>query len=188
MAVVGAGLAFAANSISPRGLALGRNYFPSGAYHLTRETVATNAGLTAGDLYALSRPAANAANEDSVAARLKSKGLTDIDREEAQKLAGDPQVVFIDARSEEKFEEGHIAGAYELDPYHPERQMGTALAACQAAEKVVVYCEGGECEDADAVAILLRDGGVPAEKVFVYGGGMGDWRTHHNAMEKGARP
>ena len=45
---------------------------------------------------------------------------------------------------------------------------------CQAAEQVVVYCTGGECEDSDTAAILLRDAGVPTAKLFVYGGGFAE--------------
>ena len=43
--------------------------------------------------------------------------------------------------------------------------MGSVLPACLAARKVVVYCEGGECEDADSVAIMLRDVGIPSRLV-----------------------
>jgi rhodanese-related sulfurtransferase len=170
VAVVGAGFAFGANELSPRGLGLRRNYFPSGI------VAATNP--------APSHP--GVAKEDPVTERLRSKGLTAIGHDEVERLLRDAQVVFVDARDEEKFEAGHIPGAYELDPYHPERALGTVLPLCQTSPKVVVYCAGGECEDADTVAILLRDAGVPADHLFVYGGGMDDWLAQHKTVEKGA--
>jgi rhodanese-related sulfurtransferase len=174
VAIVGAGLAFAANELSPRGLTLRRNYFPTG--------VATATNLAPTRLPSRQ----DASDDDAVAARLKSKGLVCIGRNEVERLLVDSQIIFVDARDEDKFEEGHIPGAYELDPYHPERAMGTVLPLCQAAPKVVVYCAGGECEDADSVAILLRDAGVSADRLVVYGGGMNDWLAQHKPVEKGA--
>lgn len=173
VAVVGAGFAFAANEVSPRGLTLKRNYFPPGVVSATNPAPARLS------------PRPDGSDEDT-AARLQSKGLVDIQRDEVQRLLGDSQVIFIDARDEEKFEQGHIPGAYELDPYHPERAFGTVLPLCQSAPKVVVYCAGGECEDADSVAIMLRDAGVPADRVVVYGGGMNEWTAQHKTVEKGA--
>lgn len=176
VALVGASFAFAANEMSPRGLKLQRNYFPSGI------AAATNAATIT------SPPRVANSERDAVALRLKSKGLVCIGRDEVERLLGDPQVIFIDARAEEKFEAGHLAGAYELDAYHPERNLGTVLPLCQAATKVVVYCAGGECEDADAVAILLRDAGVAGDHLAVYGGGMDDWSSQHKPVEKGEHP
>jgi rhodanese-related sulfurtransferase len=190
VAAIGAGLAFAANALSPRGLALNRNYFPA-SVKTTAAPGVTNAPSPASTAPPPNtKPAANpsAPAENAVDARLAAKGLTSIDRDETEKLVGDSQVVFVDARDEEKFEKGHLPGAMELDPYHPERALGTVLPACLAAREVVVYCEGGECEDADSVAIMLRDAGVPADKLVVYGGGMKDWVAQGKSVETGARP
>ena len=75
------------------------------------------------------------------------------------------------AREEDHYRDGHIPGAYELNPYHPEKELSQVLPLCQMAAQVVVYCTGGDCEDADSTALLLRDAGVPAPKLFVFGGG-----------------
>jgi rhodanese-related sulfurtransferase len=99
----------------------------------------------------------------------------------------DGRVVFVDARDEDHYQEGHIPGAYELDPYHPEKELGNVLNICQAAEKVIVYCTSRECEDGDTAAILLRDAGVPGGKLFLYGGGFTEWDTSHLPIETGAR-
>jgi rhodanese-related sulfurtransferase len=96
-------------------------------------------------------------------------------------------IVFVDARNQEHYEDGHIPGAYPLDPYHPDQQMPGVLTACQAADQVVVYCTGGDCEDADTTAILLREAGVPNQKLFVYGGGYDDWTGNRLPVEHGAR-
>jgi rhodanese-related sulfurtransferase len=185
VAIVGVGVALAANQLSNCGLVLSRNYFPGG-------TNPVSAALAP----ALVAPGAVDTNEPSPAEqlseRLRGKGLQEMLLGQAKVLFHDPgdkdgRVVFVDARDEDHFQDGHIPGAYELDPYHPEKELGTVLNVCQAAEKVVVYCTGGECEDGDTAAILLRDGGVPAGQLFVYGGGFTEWEAGHLPVETGAR-
>ena len=180
--LLGAGFAFAANALSPRGLSLSRDYFPTSAHPPMAPSTAS----------APATPAAPSGEED-VATRLKGKGLRDLTRVELQALLKDPRhdmglIVIVDARDPEKFRQARIPGALNLDVYHPEKQMSAVLAACQAAEQVVVYCMGGECEDADTGAILLRDAGVPADKISVYGGGMTEWTDLHLPTESGEPP
>jgi rhodanese-related sulfurtransferase len=186
VALVGAGAGLAANKISPRGLDLSRNYFPSitnhvAAIHPAPVAAATNAA-----------PTEEQAEAAQLSDRLRDKGLQEIKRAQVQTLLHDPRyqdgrVVFVDARPEDGYEDGHIPGAYELDPYHPEKQLATVLPACNAAEQVVVYCTGGECEDGDTVAIMLKSASVEGGKIFVYGGGFHDWATAHLPVETGAR-
>ncbi|MFO1475915.1 MAG: rhodanese-like domain-containing protein [Verrucomicrobiota bacterium] len=156
LAAAGAAFALVANALSPSGLSLTRNYFPPAA---TNSTV----------------PAATTA-EDLV----RQAGFQPLDRIETVALFRQlptPAVVFIDARDAEHFRAGHIPGSYPLDPYHPESDLVEVLPACQLAEHVVVYCQGGECEDSRFAAILLRDAGIDARKIAVYLGGITDWRA-----------
>jgi len=189
--LAGGALALAANAISPRGLALSRNYFPAG----TNQTAATPAPVPIPKPVeaAPSAVSTNIPTEaEELSARLRDKGLQEIKRLQVESLLHDPRaldgrVVFVDARDPEHYQNGHIPGAYQLDPYHPEREMGDVVPACQTAEQVVVYCTGGECEDADTTALLLRDAGVSAKKIFVYGGGFTEWQAAHLPLETGAR-
>jgi rhodanese-related sulfurtransferase len=185
VALAGAAFAFAANELSPRGLELARNYFPGAAKPSLSPPKLTPPP-----------PAETATNQDPAAAeidqRLKDKGLQPIDRLQTERLFRDPRyeqglVVFVDARDEEDYRQGHIPGAYELNPYYPERQLNNVLLPCQFAAQVVVYCTGGDCEDADSTAILLRDAGIPNQKLFVYGGGFTEWAARHLPVEQGAR-
>ena len=184
MAFAGAAVALAANEFSPQGLHLARNYFPSGS------------GTSSVSPPRLSPPANVSTNEDTDAAeivqRLKDKGLQAINRLETEKLFHDPRygqglIVFVDARDEDHYQDGHIPQAHELNPYHPEKELAQVLPLCQVAEQVVVYCTGGDCEDADSTALLLRDAGVPLQKLFVYGGGYTEWSEHHLPEERGGR-
>ena len=112
---------------------------------------------------------------------------------QAAALANNPtavrqgSILFVDARDEEHFQEGHIPGAYELDPYHLEKYLADVLPACQLAQQIIVYCYGGDCEDSRFAAVTLRNAGIPAEKLFVYTGGISDWTNHSLALELGER-
>lgn len=161
-------VAFAANSISPRGLALTKNYFPG----------ATNVSLSAPIL--------------PLAAGIEQKGLQRVDGNRVGQLFRDPRfqqqmIVFVDARDEEHYQEGHIPGAYEFDAYHPENFFATVLPVCQAAEEIVVYCNGGECEDSQFAAVALRDVGITNQKLFVFAGGFAEWTTNRWPVETGGR-
>ncbi len=183
-----AAFAFAANEVSPRGLKLARNYFPGG----TSQTIAPLQTPRPQAAAASTNQANQEAPLDDVDQRLKAKGLQPVSRAKTVQLFHDPRfqeglIVFIDARNQDEYNDGHIPGAYQLDPYHPEQQLPAVLTTCQAADQVVVYCTGGDCEDADSTALLLRDAGVPSQKLFVYGGGYSDWAENRLPVEQGAR-
>ena len=184
---VGAIFAFAANRVSPRGLVLTRNYFPEGTGRLVSVTPpATRPHNAAGT----NSPAFDPAQ--LLAAELKKKGLQLIDRRQVLQLLHDPRfqsnlVVFLDARDEQHYWEGHIPGAYEFDPYRPEKYFDAVLPVCQTAEQIVVYCNGSDCDDSETAALLLRDIGIPGRKLLVYGGGISEWTTHGLPVEIGGR-
>ena len=97
-------------------------------------------------------------------------------------------MVFIDARHDPEYKEGHIPGAYQFDHYHPENYIAAVAPVCQKAEQIVVYCAGGKCEDSEYAAIFLRDNlGLPKEKLFVYAGGIGEWTGNGAPVELESR-
>jgi rhodanese-related sulfurtransferase len=172
LALAGLLLALGANALSPRGLRLSRNYFPT-LVPVAQST--TNAASTA----------------DSLLARLQQHGLSLVSSNEVFQLFRDPAyeqglIVFVDARSDQAYQAGHVPGAWQLDRYRPENYLGTVLPACAAALKVIVYCNGRACDDSEFAAVMLRDAGIPAENIFVYGGGISEW-TNALPFELGAR-
>jgi rhodanese-related sulfurtransferase len=123
---------------------------------------------------------------------LKEQGLQWVDGHQAAQLFHDPRfkqgsIAFIDARDEPHYQEGHIPGAYEFDPYRPEKYFATVLPVCQAAEQIVFYCNGGDCDDSESAAIALRDVGIANQKLFVYTGGITEWTTNGLPVEIGGR-
>ncbi|MBI3852481.1 MAG: rhodanese-like domain-containing protein [Verrucomicrobia bacterium] len=129
---------------------------------------------------------------NDAASRLRSKGLQIIEHTNVVSLLHDARyasglVLFVDARDDQHFQEGHIPGAHQLDHYRPEKYLPAVLGACMSAEQIVVYCNGGECEDSEFTAIMLTQSGVPADRLFVYAGGIAEWTQHGEPVELGAR-
>ena len=184
VAVAGAVVALLANGISARGLSLSRNYFPGES---RVHGVKTNGPASTATNAVASSP------ESTALMMLAEKGLQGLESDKAEQLFRDPryqseQVIFIDARDDKHFDEGHIPGAYQLDRFRPEAYLPAVLPACTRAEQVVVYCNGGACEDSLFAAEMLRDNGlVKNEKLFVYTGGIADWQAKGRPVETGAR-
>jgi rhodanese-related sulfurtransferase len=185
VAVIGAALAFAANALSPRGLELSRNYFPASKVALQTSVAGTNVAAGAA--------APTNSTLELVAARLRADGLQLADSNQVVQFFRDPRreqdgIVFIDARDEDHYRAGHIPGAYHFDRFHPENYLTNVVPVCLAAQDIVFYCNGGECDDSEHAAIMLRDSlGLPKEKVFVYGGGFTEWTNDGLPFELGAR-
>ncbi len=185
VAARGAALAFAANALSPRGLKLTRDFFGAYSRPHTNSTAITN--------LALARAGTNAASaHELLVARLREKGLNLADSNQVIQLFHDPRcqqnlVLFVDARDDDHYKKAHIPGAYQLDYYRPENYLATLLPLCQLAEQIVVYCNGGNCEDSEFAANFLLSAGMPKEKLLVYAGGLTEWETNRLPVEIGER-
>jgi rhodanese-related sulfurtransferase len=123
---------------------------------------------------------------------LQTKGLQLASSNQVNQLFQDPRcqqglILFVDARDDAHFQAGHIPGAYQLDYYHPEKHLGTLLPLCQVAHQVVIYCNGGECEDSELAATFLASAGIAREKLLVYGGGISEWGANGLSIEVGER-
>ena len=82
---------------------------------------------------------------------------------------------------------GTCPGAYQLNHYLSEQFLPGLVPIALAAEKVVIYCNGGDCEDSLFAAVDLLDEGVPYESIYLYEGGMEEWRKRGGPIEEGAR-
>lgn len=196
VAAVGLGVGLAANTMSPRGLSVSRNYFPKateggGTTQPSNGTIgveppATTQGVAATQETVVSPPG-HAAVE-----RLRNNGLQPISHDEVVQAFNDPQhqvdaILFVDARDDEHYRKGHIPRAVQLDHYRLERYIDVVLPLAQAAEKVIVYCNGGDCEDSEFATIELRNRGVDPTRLFIYVGGMKEWEAGGLPVEKGDR-
>ena len=185
MAVIGAALAFFANGLSPHGLDLTRDYFPG--------TKVASPAPVAGTNLTVAAAAPTNSPLELLSARLRDNGLQLAGSNQVLQLFHDPRreqdgVIFIDARDDEHYRAGHIPGAYLFDRFQAENHLTNVLQVCLIAQQIVFYCNGGDCDDSEHAAIMLRDSiGIPKEKVFVYGGGLNEWTTNGLPVELGAR-
>ncbi len=90
---------------------------------------------------------------------------------ESAKEMYDRGIIFIDARDEEEFAEGHIKGAV-LAPSTPELVQLTP----DRSTPIVTYCGGGECDVSMELAVELMDS-WDYERIFVYKGGWPEWKA-----------
>ncbi len=97
------------------------------------------------------------------------------------------QCIFIDARNDAAYSEKHIPGAYQLDHYFADRYITELLPVCADAERIIVYCNGGKCEDSKLAAMDLIENGVLADKIFIYLGGVVAWSEDGLPFERGER-
>jgi rhodanese-related sulfurtransferase len=179
VATIGGTIAFAANSLSPAGLKLTRNYFPPltpGPTNAVLQVVGTN----------------QPANAAALLTRVQQLGFSLLNHEEVVELHRSPEfqqnlLLFVDARDSEHYQRGHIPGAVQFDYYRPEQHLAEVLPLCQLANRIVVYCEGGDCEDSLLAAVFLRDAQVPAQKLAIYEGGYSCWQTNGMPIELGTR-
>jgi rhodanese-related sulfurtransferase len=172
-----------ANALSPRGLSLTRDYF-NGGVAVAPRTASVPARATA---------VAEAKTDAAGAVAHTKHGLPVASHDEVVAWFHDPRtseqrILFVDARDDDRYAAGHIPGAYPFDHYHPERTLANILGLSQLAEKIVVYCTGGECEDSELAVQDLIALGIPAEKLVIYGGGITEWTKRELPVRKGASP
>ena len=89
-----------------------------------------------------------------------------------KKLLGRKQVYLIDARIPEKFAEGHVNGAVNVDGNTVEANIPQILTIPKD-RIIVIYCDGGHCELSHRVADVLKNFGYGP--ILIYTGGWAEW-------------
>ncbi len=91
------------------------------------------------------------------------------DVKSAKQIYDSGRAVFVDARSREDYEEGHIKGAVSL----PVGQFDTFIDAFKAQHSTtstfIAYCSGRTCDDSHELAQLLFEEGYAEVSVFIDG-------------------
>ena len=83
-------------------------------------------------------------------------------------------VLYLDARTREHYEEDHIPGALLLDEGEWDSLLLDVLTAWQPGMTVIVYCDSRLCDASHHVAKRLRDE-MGWEDVYVLHGGWETW-------------
>ncbi len=87
----------------------------------------------------------------------------------------DGQFVLVDARAEDVYADGHIEGAIRCFHYELEVCFDRVVEAANGAEKVIVYCNGGNCDDSLFMCQELELKGVATEAIYLFEGGWKEW-------------
>jgi|NOAtaT_6_FD_contig_101_44070_length_7335_multi_4_in_0_out_0_7 histidine triad (HIT) family protein len=82
----------------------------------------------------------------------------------------------IDARTPEKYAEGHIASAINIYGGEAQSRIPDIIQAPRD-RVILIYCDGGECELSHHVADVLKQFGYGP--IFIYTGGWAEWKTKH---------
>jgi len=207
--VAALGVGLVTNSVNRDGLALDRDYFrtadvtpaaahapaaapaPTAPHGAQRDTPPAPATAAAPQAAAEGSGFADA-EETATAARLREAGLQPLTQAQALAAFRDPQfasgaTIFVDARKDEEYLDGHVPGAWQLDHYHLERYIDALLPVAHEALQVVVYCHGKDCSDSEQASLDLTGFGVDPARVAVYVGGWTAWTAAGLPVEKGPR-
>jgi rhodanese-related sulfurtransferase len=93
---------------------------------------------------------------------------------------------FIDARSAEEFEAGHISGAISVPFQSLEENFPTIGNLLDSGKQLIVYCSNRDCDDSLMLAIELKAMG--AESLVLFIDGFEVWKKYGGATEAGGPP
>lgn len=94
------------------------------------------------------------------------------------------RAVFLDARSQFEFEQGHIQGALNLPPREFASQYQDIKPHLAGKDAIITYCDGERCPLSHALAEHLRGAGL--KNVYVLKNGWGLWQAEKLPTAKGA--
>lgn len=94
----------------------------------------------------------------------------------AEALQWGDDVLWVDARTREEYEQGHIPGAILLNEYEWDALLGELLLEhYQQEARIIVYCGGGTCEASRDVAERLSEI-LPGNEIRHLLGGYPAWK------------
>ncbi len=107
----------------------------------------------------------------------------EISLSEATNLFKKGEAVFIDARSLEEYDKGHIKGAKSLPYKEADWKFVEAMAGISEDNAVVTYCDGETCELSMELAVFLRNAGYKSVKVL--SNGWSAWKQNGLPVDTG---
>ena len=101
--------------------------------------------------------------------------------DQARKLYDSGEYIFVDARSRDDYEEGHIKGAVSLPLGQFEEKIAAFMERYPPEASIVTYCSGRTCEDSHHLAEFLL--GFGYNKINVFIDGFPGWEAHGHPIE-----
>ena len=112
----------------------------------------------------------------------KNENLRRITLKEAYELYNKGEAVFIDARSDEEYRQGHIKTAMNLPYTFPIKKKFEIISPIPKDVMIVSYCDGAECNASEGLAIDLAQLGY--KRVMIFFGGWEEWTNAGYPVEK----
>ncbi|MDX1707015.1 MAG: rhodanese-like domain-containing protein [Desulfobacterales bacterium] len=96
--------------------------------------------------------------------------IAEIDRvTDAAKIFYDGDTLFVDARSTEDYQSGHIPGAISLPVGQFDERIEAFMNQYPPDQPIVTYCSGRTCKDSHQLAELLFEAGFNELRIFIDG-------------------
>lgn len=102
---------------------------------------------------------------------------------EAANLFNASNVLFVDARDEYDYQQGHIEGAINVPFEGEEIHLTDFLNSVDWSAKTVIYCGGADCDLSLYLARFLNDTGFTSVNIFF--GGWNDWELRELPTDSG---
>jgi rhodanese-related sulfurtransferase len=118
-----------------------------------------------------------------------SQPIRDLHADEAWALY-QAKISFLDARRTDEYTAGHIAGAWLVPVWESDMDARMtkfeATAHPSSKDPLVLYCNGGDCEDSRILANKLV--GLGYRNLLIYREGYPDWLKQNHPISKGDQP
>jgi rhodanese-related sulfurtransferase len=101
--------------------------------------------------------------------------------DQARKLYDSGKYIFVDARSVEDYEAGHISGAVSLPVGQFEENIAAFLERHPPEASIITYCSGRTCQDSHRLAENLLAFGYGNVNVFI--DGFPGWEAEGHPIE-----
>jgi rhodanese-related sulfurtransferase len=106
--------------------------------------------------------------------KINGKDVQELDIKSALAL----KPIWVDARSEEEFNQGHIPGAFLLDDSHWEEGFSRLISAVYPNTPIIVYCSTSSCHRSQETALRLkRELGL--KPIYTLRGGFEAWQAQN---------
>ena len=102
---------------------------------------------------------------------------------EAANLFNASDVLFVDARDEYDYQQGHIKGAINVPFEGEEIHLTDFLNSVDWSATTVIYCGGADCDLSLYLARFLNDTGFTSVNIFF--GGWSDWNLRELPIDSG---
>ena len=99
----------------------------------------------------------------------------------AKKLYDSQKFLFVDARSRDDYDEGHIKGAVSLPVGQFDEKIEAFLDQYPPEKAIITYCSGRTCEDSHKLAQLLLT--LDYKEIHVFIDGFPEWLAEGYPIE-----